>query len=142
MLAFYDLWVHDITTPLIWRCPKQRLLQQYRQNLRDRHLEAGVGTADLLHRARFPGKKPRIMLLDLNEHTLEHGRRKLARYAPRQMTANLLAPIAFDEQYDSVALNYVLHCLPGTMREKAAVFGHLKRGLAPGGVLFGATILG
>ena len=47
-----------------------------------------------------------------------------------------------DARYDSIALFYLLHCLPGTMADKARVFAHLKPHLAPGGVLFGATVLG
>ena len=45
------------------------------------------------------------------------------------------------EPFDSISLNYVLHCLPGTMAEKAAVFDHLRPLLKPGGVIFGSTLL-
>ena len=42
-----------------------------------------------------------------------------------------------------VQVCHLLHCLPGRLSEKAAVaFGHARAVLAPGGVLFGATILG
>ena len=44
-------------------------------------------------------------------------------------------------RFDSVAVNYVLHCLPGTIRSKAVVFDNLKALLNPGGVIFGATVL-
>jgi hypothetical protein len=43
--------------------------------------------------------------------------------------------------FDSVGLSYLLHCLPGTMGEKAVVFDRLKPVLAPGARIFGATIV-
>jgi SAM-dependent methyltransferase len=141
-LRAYDALVLGAVSPLVWRCSRRRLLEQYRQYLTDSHLEVGVGTGYLLDHSRFPGKKPRITLLDLNQHALEFSRQRLRRYAPRVRTENVLAPIEFDETYRSVALHYVLHCLPGTMKSKSVVFAHLKKGLAPGGVLFGATVLG
>lgn len=45
--------------------------------------------------------------------------------------------------FDSISLFYLLHCLPGNMAGKAgAVFDLLRAALAPGGVVYGATILG
>jgi hypothetical protein len=38
-------------------------------------------------------------------------------------------------------MNYLLHCLPGTISEKAIAFDHLLPLLNPGGVVFGSTIL-
>ena len=38
-------------------------------------------------------------------------------------------------------MNYLLHCLPGSIRSKGVVFQHLKALVNPGGVLFGATLL-
>jgi hypothetical protein len=43
---------------------------------------------------------------------------------------------------DSVGMTNLLHCLPGAMPAKAIAFEHARVALAPGGVLFGATILG
>ena len=39
-------------------------------------------------------------------------------------------------------MNYLLHCLPGNLRDKAVVFKNLAQWLNDGGVLFGSTILG
>jgi hypothetical protein len=141
MLSIYDLWVLGISHPLIWRCPTGRLLAHYAAHLTDHHLEAGVGTAYLLDHSKFKSKQPRITLLDLNPNTLRFGARRLRRYKPRTRLCNLLEPIEFDERYTSAALNHVLHCLPGTLETKSVVFKHLKAGVAPGGVIFGATVL-
>ncbi len=56
---------------------------------------------------------------------------------------NLLVPIRLDAApFASVGLTYVLHCLPGGMREKLAAVDHLRPLMEKGAVLFGATILG
>ena len=48
-----------------------------------------------------------------------------------------------DHEFDSIGLNYLLHCLPGALEAKtAAVARNLAGRLKPGGVLFGSTILG
>jgi len=46
-----------------------------------------------------------------------------------------------DDRFDSIGLNYVLHCLPGSMDEKSIALEHLVELLNPGGVLFGDTLL-
>ena len=44
--------------------------------------------------------------------------------------------------FDSAALSYVLHCLPGPQRRKAAAIRNVAAVLAADGVLFGGTVLG
>lgn len=43
--------------------------------------------------------------------------------------------------FDSIGLCYLLHCLPGTMREKSVAFDHLMPLMSAGARVFGATIL-
>ena len=51
--------------------------------------------------------------------------------------------MAWKGKAKSIALNFVLHCIEGTLRTKGgAAFSKLKRLLRKDGVLFGATILG
>lgn len=140
ILRVYDAWVLGFSNSLLWRCPTRRLLEQYARYLRPQHLEAGVGTGYFLDRSRF-ASAPHITLLDLNENTLVFSSRRLRRLRPRTLRGNLLEPIAFSERYDSAALNYVLHCLPGDLAAKSVVFEHLKAGMRPGGVIFGSTLL-
>jgi hypothetical protein len=62
--------------------------------------------------------------------------------APEVYRADVLQPIVLDvRRFDSVALNYVVHCLPASWPHKGAVFAHLKALLNPGGTLFGATLV-
>lgn len=140
-LRIYDAWVLGFSNHLVWRCPTRRLLEHYARHLSGRHLDAGVGTACLLDHSTFPVAEPQLTLLDLNSNTLEFGSRRLSRYRPRTQLANLLEPIEFSERFDSAGLNYVLHCLPGDLESKSVVFEHVKRGMNPGGVIFGSTLL-
>jgi hypothetical protein len=43
--------------------------------------------------------------------------------------------------FDSIALNGVLHCLPGSLRDKSRVFDHLAMLARPGTTIFGCTLV-
>ena len=141
VLALYDWLVLGVTCNLIWRCSPARTLAFYGRHLSANHLEVGVGTGFFLDRAAFPVRKPRVALLDLNPNCLERTARRIARYTPEIHRADLLAPLHLPGRFDSIAINYVLHCLPGAFPEKGRVFAYLKGLLNPGGTLFGATLL-
>ena len=53
----------------------------------------------------------------------------------------MLQPLPAIGPFDSAGLCYLLHCLPGTIPEKAVVFDHIRPLLTPGASVFGATIL-
>jgi hypothetical protein len=142
MLSFYDRLVHGLSNRFAWRCPTERMLGLYRENLSPRHLEAGVGTGFFIDRANSEGFEE-LTLLDINRHCLARSAQRLARYRPLLCETNLLAPIASElEPADSVGLTYVLHCLPGRMVEKLKAIDHLRPAMSKRAVLFGATILG
>ena len=141
-LAVYDAVVYGFNSPVLWRCPKGELIRLYDANASARHLDIGVGTGRLLDECRFPDPAPEITLMDLNPNSLDAAARRLARYAPRTHQANVLEPWGLPEaSYDSVAMCHLLHCLPGAIPAKAVVFEHARAVLAPGGVLFGVTLL-
>ena len=142
-LAGYDFVVLKVSNSLAWKCPSALILDFYNQHITPNHLDVGVGTGYFLDKCRFPaGTTPNIHLLDLNPHSLKATADRLRRYEPTTHRANVLEPLKLNVRFDSIALNYLLHCLPGTMRSKGVVFDHLKPLLNPGGVIFGATILG
>ncbi len=142
VLFFYDLLVIWFSSRFVWRCPAPVMLSLYNEHLRRRHLEVGVGTGYFLDHCRFP-QPPDLSLADLNPDPLAVASRRLARYQPRTFLVNILEPLPFaGPAFDSIGLNYVLHCLPGTMAEKAPAIQNLKAVLKPGGVLFGSTVLG
>lgn len=142
LLRWYDVIVLGISNRLIWRCPTPRLLDFFNRHVSGNHLDVGVGTGYFLDRCRFPVEHPRVTLLDANPHCLKAAARRLARYQPQTIRCDITQPIEYQgERFDSISLNYVLHCLPGPLPQKARVLDHLRPLLNPGGVLFGATLL-
>ena len=125
-LAIYDMLVHGLSNRFAWRCPTQRLVELYRENLSPDHLEAGVGTGLLLDRAATP-KLKRLVLLDANRNCLDRAAQRLARFKPEPHQVNLLAPLALrTAPVASIGLTYLLHCLPGRMDEKLKAIDHLR----------------
>ena len=142
-LAFYDLAVLGFSNSFIWQCSSQVLLDFYNQHISDKHLDIGVGTGYFLDKCRFPSTTPTIALFDLNPHSLAKSAKRLRRYHPSCHTGNALHCIDIGMSgFDSISLNYLLHCLPGNLASKSIVFEHVKPLLRDGGVIFGSTILG
>ncbi len=142
-LYIYDLMALGLFSSLIWRCPSRYLLKHYNENVTANHLDIGVGTGYFLDNCRFPSSEPRLVLMDLNRNSLEVAGRRLARYNPEVYRRNALEPFDIGGPgFDSISLMNLLHCLPGDMGEKEAVFQQAGAVLNRGGVLFGSTILG
>jgi SAM-dependent methyltransferase len=141
-LAIYDLAILWYFCRFVWKCPSPRILEHYNEHVSSNHLDIGVGTGYFLDRCRFDSDTPRLALMDLNPNCLQVAGRRVARYNPETYLANVLEPIDIQvPKFDSVAMNYFLHCLPGTIRTKAVAFEHVKALTNPGGVIFGATLL-
>ncbi|MEF3365806.1 class I SAM-dependent methyltransferase [Methylocystis sp. 9N] len=141
-LAVYDLIVLGLSNRFIWKCPTARLLAHYNRSVSGNHLDVGVGTGYFLDRCRFPTPRPRVALMDLNGDALSFASRRIARYEPEVYARNVLEEIAFEgARFDSVGVNYLLHCLPGDMATKARAFDFLMPLMNPGAVVFGATLL-
>ncbi len=141
-LAIYDLVVLGISNRFIWKTPTQRLEEHYNSHVTANHLDVGVGTGYFLDRCRFPSSVPRVALMDLNADTLRFASQRIARYSPETYRRNVLEPISVDTgKFDSIGINYLLHCVPGHIESKAVAFDHLKALMNPGAVLFGSTLL-
>jgi SAM-dependent methyltransferase len=142
VLAIYDPIALGIVCPVAWRCSRRTMLSFFDDSVRGKHLDVGPGTGFFLDKATFPVPRPDIMIADLNELVLATTAKRIRRYRPRTLVQDALEPLATDETFDSIAIQNVLHCLPGTMTDKAVVFDNLLPNLRPGGVLFGCTVLG
>ncbi len=141
-LRAYDLVVLGISNRFIWNCPTARLLEHYNKHVTANHADLGVGTGYFLDKCRFPSSSPRIALIDLNQNTLDFASRRIARYKPETYRRNVLETIQIDApKFDSIALNYLLHCLPGSIVSKCVVLDHVKALMTPNAVLFGSTLL-
>lgn len=141
MLRLYDLIVLGVSNRWVWKCPTSRLLKLYNDNVSGNHLDVGVGTGYYLDHCQFPGEQPRVTLLDLNTNCLEAAARRIQRYQPTRHQANIFESLDLASTFDSIGVNYVLHCLPGSMSDKFQTITNLACMLTHNGVLFGSTLL-
>ncbi len=141
-LACYDWLVLGAFNRFVWGCPTSRMIDHYDRHLSGNHLDVGVGTGFFVDRCRYPCDPPRVALLDLNQHPLNYAARRIARFRPERFLCNVLEPLAIDcEPFDSVGINFLLHCLPGTMDAKSVCLDHLRDVMRPRANLFGSTLL-
>jgi SAM-dependent methyltransferase len=147
-LRGYDAYVLGFNNRFVWRCPTPRLLGLFQEGVTDNHLDVGVGTGYFLDKIVFPSAPPRIGLFDRNPNSLAHSAERLSRYRPETYCGDILRPIseqpvsAPSRPFDSVSMNYLLHCLPGSVKGRATAIDNAHAMLNPGGLFFGATILG
>lgn len=145
VLALYDLLVVHFSSSLAWRCPNTRMLARYHDNVGRRHLDVGPGTGWYLERADLHDGAE-VTLMDLNPNSLRTASSRLSRAGlPPEATVRadvLDAGPQTTEPFDSVGINYLLHCLPGTWSEKDRALANLAGVLGRDGVLFGSTVLG
>lgn len=139
-LRVYDPMVLGFYSNLVWRCPVRELTALYRRAIGPRHLDVGPGTGYFLQRSAREGAS--LTLLDPNRHVLAHASRRLADWMSITVEADVLQPLPVEGPFESAALNYVLHCLPGPEERKAAAVRNVAAVLDHEGILFGAIVLG
>lgn len=108
---------------------------------RRRHLEVGPGTGYFLDAVGVDGGTD-VTLLDPNPNVLAKTSRHLRHLAPATVEADVLKPLPVHCAFDSLAMNYVLHCLPGPLARKETAVQNMAAVTAPEGDLFGGTVLG
>lgn len=142
-LKLYDWWVLRVSNRYAWKCATERhLIPHFRNNMKNNHLDVGVGTGYYL---TFTPDFCNISLLDLNISSLEAANARVGRNRVKESILHDVFnpyPPHLREQFDSVSMFYLLHCLPGEMHDKAEVIAHASAALTKDGRLFGATILG
>lgn len=143
MLSIYDWVVLGLISRWVWRCPRRKMLAHYNVHVGARHLDIGPGTGWFLDNCRFPTSVPSITLLDLNEVVLATAAHRIRRHHPVVRTGDVFKTLDLgDTHYDSVGMNFLLHCLPGTIAQKSVAFDHITPFLAPGARVFGSTVVG
>lgn len=140
VLAVYDWWVLGVMARMVWRSPTPRIIEWYRPLFGDRHLDIGPGSGYFVDVAAPDDVE--LTLLDPNRDVLDHCERRLSRFDPTLVEADVLKPLPVRGPFDSAALSAVLHCLPGPMEAKGAAIRNAASVLDTEGVLFGATVLG
>lgn len=142
-LKIYDLIVTFFSNRFVWHCPRTVLIDFFRQNTSPNHLDIGVGTGYFLKQLDLIPSIQRLGLLDLNKDCLEYTKENLKEFNPEIYQHDIYEPFTrITKKFDSVSLNYVLHCIPGTLAQKSNVFDNIKAVLNPRGKLFGSTIIG
>lgn len=144
LLSIYDLYVLGFSNTFVWQCPSRLILDFYNEHISVKHLDVGVGTGYFLDKCTFPTPHPTIALVDINVNSLQTTAKRLRRYHPTTYRANVLEPLPIEAaDFDSIGLNYLLHCLPGNLLSKGTVFRNLRSLMGNReGVVFGTTILG
>ena len=141
-LPIYDLYVLKFSNTFVWKCPSSKLQEFYNINISHNHLDVGAGTGYFMDHARFLDK-PNIGLLDSNPNSLAAAAHRIRRYQPTCYQADIMQPLQLPmPKFDTISLNYLLHCLPGNFYDKEIVFKNVVPLLNPHGVVFGSTILG
>jgi len=140
LLAVYDWWVLGVMARLVLRSPTQPMVERYQALFGRRHLDIGPGSGYFIDAAAPDGME--LTLLDPNRQVLDHCAKRLVRFNPAVVEADVLKPLPVQGPYDSVALSAVLHCLPGPMEAKGTAIRNIVSVLDAEGVLFGGTVLG
>jgi ubiquinone/menaquinone biosynthesis C-methylase UbiE len=141
-LSIYDLWVLGFSNSFLWKCPTKKLRDTFKNHSTVNHLDVGVGSGYYLDKC-LSNIERRVALLDLNVNSLNAAATRIRRFNPEIYCDNALEPLNTQcEKFDSISVNYLLHCLPGCLQEKGIMFKHLEKLLNDKGILFGSTILG
>jgi ubiquinone/menaquinone biosynthesis C-methylase UbiE len=140
LLAVYDWWVLGFMARFVWRSPTPPIIERYRPLIGKRHLDVGPGSGYCIDVVAEDDTE--LTLLDPNRHVLDHCAKRLSRFTPTLVEADVLKPLPVQGPFDSVALSFVLHCLPGPMESKKVAIRNVASVLDSEGVLFGGTVLG
>ena len=142
VLSLYDFLVLGVSNRFIWCCPTSNLLENFNKNISSNHLDIGVGTGYFLAKCQFPSNDVRIALMDLNQNSLDESAKRIERFGPVKYRYNVLEAVDLKtESFDSVSVNYLFHCLPGTLLEKMRVLDNIHHLLNDNAKIFGSTIL-
>ena len=143
MLRGYDFIVYGINSRFFWRCPKSTLLDLYSEQSR-RAISTSASAPGACSTSAAAGDSGAGADADGPQPELAGERRPAGeRYRPRRIQQDVLVPWELPaESVDSISMCHLLHCLPGTLREKSEAFRHAATALTPSGVFFGATVLG
>ncbi|MGL0936166.1 class I SAM-dependent methyltransferase [Vibrio vulnificus] len=142
VLSIYDIWVLGVSNSYFWKCPTRFISEQFSMFVSSNHLDVGVGSGYYLKNF-LPQSTRRIALLDLNQNSLDATSKAINHLQPEVYCGDVLEPIEVNiDKFDSISINYLLHCLPGNISDKSIMFNNLKNHLNDSGILFGSTILG
>src|SRR5262245_3822545 len=114
-LRIYDWLVTKFSNRFVWHCPWQILTDHFKKTISQNHLDIDVGTGYFFQKLKLTPGSLRLGLLDLNQNCLTVTANNLKALQPEIYCHDVFEPFtSITKKFDSVSLNYVLHCIPGT----------------------------
>jgi ubiquinone/menaquinone biosynthesis C-methylase UbiE len=146
VLRIYDFYVVFLSNKFVWGCSANKQLAQYKELISENHLDVGVGSGYYLSKTLNNNQSShiKITLMDLNQNSLHFAAKRIKNLDPKLIKTDIMQPLSSEitaQKYDSIGLNFLLHCLPGTMDDKSIVFKNIADLLEPNGNCFGSTII-
>ena len=162
-LSIYDNLVWKFNSPALWRIRKRDITNLYESSTGQNHCEIAVGTGLFLRDFIRDQEKSsmhlsQLTLMDLNENTINVASKRISLEALKvgkeiQFSSELVditqpesIPDYLKGLYDSVAANFLFHCLHGeglTCPNKYNAFNNIASLVNPDhGIFFGSTVLG
>ena len=140
-LTFYDWLVTHYSNRFVWKCPAKNMVEQYHMHTGNTHLDIGVGSGYYLLKCGYLAKK--LHLMDLSSLALDVTEKRSKHKDCTKIKHNVFNEFPVQcAKYDSIAMNYLLHCMPGTLsKQKSSAISNAVKCLKDGGVLFGSMIL-
>lgn len=122
VLKIYDLWVLGFSNHFLWKCPTKYIEDMFIQHTTTNHLDIGVGTGYYLKKCLDDSSR-RLALLDFNQNSLNKASLRISSFEPEIYQANILESLNLDcDKFDSMSINYLLHCLKGNLEDKSIIF--------------------
>eukprot|EP00090_Calanus_glacialis_P018080 TRINITY_DN28031_c0_g1_i1.p1 TRINITY_DN28031_c0_g1~~TRINITY_DN28031_c0_g1_i1.p1 ORF type:complete len:314 (-),score=33.04 TRINITY_DN28031_c0_g1_i1:120-947(-) len=160
VLAMYDAAVWRFNSPALWRISKNEIHDLYRDCVGADHCEIAVGTGLFLKDYVMENESPQQLsfsLFDLNKNTIDIAEKRINEAVAnngrsvhfKNTILDITKPESISEDmkhsYDSVAANYLLHCLHGNGlldKDKFAAIQSCASLVKEDGCFFGSTLLG
>lgn len=138
----YDKFVNEINCEKVWKCSKKHIINNYNSNINYNHLEIGPGTGMFLKKENLNVNLNKLTLVDINNKILKHSTHNL--HSEHSDINSLVYDLFSYEipsniEFNSVGINYVLHCVPGNLQTKLdKLIGNLGNNKYN---LFGASVI-
>ncbi len=117
----YDRLVNEINCEKVWGCSKKYIIDNYNKNINSKHLEIGPGTGYFLKKENLNVDLNKLTLIDVNDKILNYSKNNLqSEYSKIDILSHDLftTKIPSNIKFNSVGINYVLHCVPGNLQTK------------------------
>ena len=158
IVTFYDSVIVNIISKYVWNCDPSVHVGRYQEFINCKkdsthdqsctnhvHLDIGPGSGYYLSESQKNTNTNfdlDLHLIDINEETLISTKKKFP--SSHTTTHNVfLKPFPYGCTFDTIALNHVLHCVPGDQELMMdQMLGHLKSNMDDSTVFFGSTVAG